>query len=840
MKFELLKKQTHKLILRNYFFACCVLLFPFLGFSQKKEVSLEESDFNSIIQYSASDSIYADFQKKILYLFGDAKLNYDETLLSAAYMEVDLNKKEVYTTYSTDSFGNKIGIPVFVENGDTITSAAIRYNFETKKGYIQDVMIKQDEFYLSMGVAKVQSNKDIHFTNGKFTTCNLADPHFHFRLSRAILVPDKRIITGPINLWILGIPTPLALPFAIIPLKKREEKLNGFILPQFSVLSPYGMGMQDLGYYFPINDRFQTTVYGTLFSRGSFGIRNSSEYRKLYKYSGNFELGYTRFRFGWPDSSATNTGVLRWSHTQDPKANPNWNFGASVNFNTNSTNKQTFQVQNQEFFNNTLNSDIRLGKRFGSKPISADLKMSMRQNSQSSRIVLTAPTFNFQTTSRIFPFKNKNKLVGFSYSNEIQNRSSFGDTLLKQKEYAQIAQQFMNGASHKINVQGTFSLLRGTVRLTPQVNYGQIYNFQSISKTVNTLSNQLEIDSLKTGGFSHDFSSSATISTTLFSYYRFIGKRKTILRHVATPTVAFTFNPSIQKGKNSILDTNGNVINYSIYEQSIYAQSFSNSSGRINFGLNNTFELKQKNDKDTTTGFKKTRIIDNLFFSTDYDIFKDSMNWGDLSFRMVINPNEFINIAINGAHSFYSWNNLSGEELSSYALETGQGLGRIKNGSVSTGLNFTSKKNRKRLSALNTTMEPSWNPIYQQWLLSPNQLVYFEIPWKISVEHILAFNLNTNPINYLNNRYTLNNTLRASADLNITENWKIQGTVLYDAVVKKISNLNLNLYRNIHCWNVAFTWTPIGTNKSFLISLRGNASMLQNANINLRRPPLVF
>jgi hypothetical protein len=464
----------------------------------------------------------------------------------------------------------------------------------------------------------------------------------------------------------------------------------------------------------------------------------------------------------------------------------------------------------------------------------------MRQNSQSTSgtVNLVSPVLNFQTTSRIFPFKKFNKVVGLSYNAELQNRSTFADSLIENRDFERITNQFMNGASHKVNVQGTFSLLKSKIRFTPQVNYSQLYNFQQIEKSFTADSNKLLIDTLNQGGFTHKFDASASLSTTLFSYYRFIGKRKTVLRHVATPSVSFTFNPTIQNGLKTAVDTSGKIINYSAFENSVYSQFYSNSSGKIAFSLNNTFELKQKDDRDTVTGFKKTKIIDNFFLNADYDIFKDTMKWSNLNMRMVINPNEYLNVAINASHSFYSWDDSTGTVLKTYAFETNQGLGRINSGSISTGLNLTSKKNQNRLAALNTEMAPIWNPVYQQWITSPNQMVYFEIPWKIGIEHIVSLNTNNN--SFFQNRYSVTNTFRATADMNITENWKVQGTVMYDANVKKVSNLNLNLYRNIHCWNVAFTWTPIGTNKSFLISLRGNASMLQNANINLRRPPIVF
>lgn len=809
--------------------------------SQVRKIYINDSDFKSIITYSARDSIYSDLKKKQVHLYGDAKLNYEGVDMSAEYLLIDLNKNEVLATFVVDSLGRKVGKPLFIDHGDTLKAASIRYNFETKKGYIQEAAIKQDDYYLSMEKAKRQPNEDVHFVHGKFTTCNLEEPHYHFALSKAIMVPDKRIVSGPINLWVMGVPTPLGLPFAMIPLKKKKERQSGFIMPQYSLISAYGMGLQDLGYYFPISERFQTIAYVTGFTRGSFGFRNYSEYATKYKYNGNFDLGYTRFRYGYPDSTVFSTTTIRWTHNQDPKLNPNWSFTANVNYNSNSTNKQTLNTQNNpQYFNNTLNSDIRLGKRFGALPISADLKLSLRQNSATRIIDLTSPIFNFQTTNRIFPFKKVNKVVGFSYANEIQNRSSFKDHYLKNGHFDSIGQNFRNGITQNFNVQATFSILRNTIRITPSATYKQIYNFQTIEKTVVDTSNVVLIDTIGKGGFSHSFNSSVSLTSNLYSYYRFIGKRKTLLRHVMTPTISFNYAPAIQQGITTYTDTSGNEIQYSRFERSLYSEYLTKSSGRIVFGLNNTFELKQKSERDTVTGFKKTRLIDNFFLSTDYDIFKDTMNWGDLNMRMVINPNEFINLTITADHSWYAWNDTTGQIKKEYALRTKQGIGRIKSASFATTLILTTKKSRDRLQQVSNEMSNVWNPQYQQWIVNPTHMVYFDIPWKLTVDHVFAVNLNTDTATYRSKHYFPTNTITLNGDVNLTPNWKVGARMMYDVENKVISNLNINLYRNIHCWNVVFNWTPIGTNKSFTIGIKGNAAILQNANINIRKPPIVL
>lgn len=813
------------------------------GFSQvaePKKVLMNSDDLEDEILYSARDSAVTDNKSKQLHLYGNAQLTYGELDMKADYIVVDYGKKEVTATYTLDSLGRKVGIPVFVQDGDSITADKIRYNYEKKKGFIEEVTIKQEEYYLSMEVAKRQPNEEIHFVHGKFTTCNLKEPHYHFFLSKAVLVPEKRIASGPVNLWVMGVPTPLGLPFAIIPQKKKDDvNPAGFIMPQYSIVSAYGMGFQDLGYYKPINDHFQTYVYGTLFSRGSWGLRNHTDYSYKYKSSGNFDLGYSEFRFGWPDTIPRRVGIVKWSHVQDPKANPFWTFGASINFSSNSSNKQTLNVQNQQYFDNTLNSDIRFGRKFAKTPISIDAKMFMRQNSTAQQIDLTSPVLNIQTTSRIYPFKRINKVVGFTYNSEFQNRSSFKDSYLKTMAFDSIGQNYRSGANQRFNIQSTLSFFKGAVRFTPNVNYSQFYNFQSIQKSY-TPTDSLIVDSLNVGGFTHSFSSSASLTSNFYSYYRFVGKRQTVLRHIMTPTITYTYAPNIQFGNKTYTDSQGKFYEYNIYERSIYAQTVGNSAGRISIGVNNSFELKRKSDKDTVTGFAKTKIIDNLFLSTDYDIFKDSMNWSDLTMRMVINPIERFNITANANFSWYDWDDTTGLIKKEYAMNVGRGLGRFTSVSTTTQFILTSKKYQEALQNRNSEMRNQWNPQYQNWMINPNDMVYFDIPWKVSFEHFIAMELNSGDSTFMRKHYTPKQTLRFDADFSITENWKITSTVLYDITNKNLSNLRITMARNLHCWNVSFNWIPIGTNQSFFVTLRGNAAALQNANFTVRKPPIVL
>lgn len=813
----------------------------------KDTIVMNSDDFESAVSYSARDSMYSDFRKQQIHLFGNAHLNYEGVDMKADYLLIDLEQHEVYATYTLDSLGRRVGSPVFVQDGDTIKTASLRYNFQTNKAYIKEVAIKQDEFYLTMEVGKRQANEEIHFIHGKFTTCNLEEPHYHFFLSKAVMVPDKRIVTGPMNLWIMGVPTPLGLPFSIIPQRKEREKKNGFIMPQFTAVSPYGFGLQNLGYYIPINERVQTTLYGTLYSRGSFGVNTKTDYSIRYKFRGTVEAGYQFFRTGFPDSTKLSNIVFKWNHQQDPKANPKWSFNTAINFNSNSTNKQTLNPQNSQYFNNTLNSDINVGRTFVGSPVTMRLKVSMRQNSASKRITLNSPDFNI-TVTRFYPFKRRKAAVGkvkayesigMTYYLDATNHADFNSAYLSNNDFNKIGPTFMNGARQSTTLQWTLNLLRNTVRFTPSVTYSQKYNFQSIEKSVDA-SNLVVVDTVNKSIFSHQLVTSGSFTTNFYSYYRFIGKRNTLLRHVLTPTVTLSYGPNIQGGLGSYTDLSGKTYHYSKLERSAYSESYATSTGRIDFVVNNSFELKQKSAKDTVTGFKKIRLVDNLIFSDSYDIFKDSMNWSDLSIGMVVNPIDVLNINVRTVHSWYGWNPTTGATLSQYASNTGQGIGRMTALSVATGYTLTSKDSRNMLQSQQMQMASVWNPQYQNWMIQPSQIVSFSIPWKVTFNHIFSYSLNLDPLKYAVRKYTPNNTLSVTGDITLTQNWKVTATTYFDAQAGKVTNTNFTLYRNIHCWNLLFNWTPIGTNKNFMITIRGNGAALSNAQLRLQRPPLVL
>ena len=820
-----------------------------LEIGQKKDtIYTIDNSIENIIKASSKDSIRHDYKAKQLHLYGEAVIFYEEIILSADYILVDFNKNEVFASYTLDKDSNRVGLPKFNDGNDEIIASKIRYNFDSKKGFIQEVKLKQDENYLYMEVAKRQANEEIHFKKGRFTTCDLEEPHFHFQLSKAILIPEKRIVSGPMNLWVKGVPTPLGLPFIFIPQKKPEQKTYGFIFPQYTIQSPYGMGIQNLGYFVPINDSLQTTFYANLYSRGSWGLSNQTSYKVKYKFDGSFNLGFQRLKNGFPDTNKINKLNIVWTHRQDAKANPLWNFSSNVNFISDNSTKTNLDPLNPDYFKNSISSDVNINRLFPGKPITTGMKLSVRQNSNINNFAITSPIFNLNVT-RFSPFAlfKKDKVASkkwyeqivMTYNFEAQNRASFHDSLVGQKRYDLVKQSFMNGINQSSTMQSTLSIFKNTLKLTPSVTYNNKFNFQQISKSYDTLLNNTRTDTIRKSGMSQSISFSASLTTVLYNYYRFVGKHKPLMRHIITPNVSFRYNPNLNKLISDSVGVNKSLVKYSPFERSIYQESASNSSAFLSFGFNNTFELKHKSKKDTITGFTKTRVIDALSFAGTYDFLKDSMQFSRINANLRINPLDFLNIVASTSLSPYNWVDSTNAETKEFALKERGQLFRIYSASINTSLILTTPKSRKKIKENSINIVDNWNADFQYYSLHPEFLVDFEIPWRITLSHVFDIKRSSTPI-LIDRQFNQNQTITFNSDFTFTKRWKIISDVYFDLKTKEVTNSRITLTRDLHCWNLSFFWIPIGGNQSFMFRLNANSNLFKDAKIELKKPPIFF
>ncbi len=795
---------------------------------------------------SARDSILADIRGKMLYLYGNSKLEYGTTVLTADYMVVNLDKKEVQATYTLDSLGKRIGEPVFKDGAEEVKAASLRFNFESKRAMIEETRIKQDETSLFMQVAKRQANEEIHFRKGRFSSCDLDEPHFHFQLSEAVLVPNERIVAGPSNLWINGVPTPLTLPFAYFPTKNREQ--TGLLFPEIIPASANGFGIQNLGYYFPINDRLNTSVFGTIFSRGSFGASNETNYNVRYKFNGSLRLDYMNFGRPFPaDTSRLQKVGIRWTHNQDPKANPFWRFSGSVNFQSDNNPQVTLNPQQQNVFSNAVQSNITLNRNFPGKPYTLGMRVGVNQNSRTQKMSVDMPTINFNM-SRVQPLKalrSKTAIgpekwfekIGLTYSGELKNKADFSNSYLKMDSINLLPSRFLNGMNNQLTLTSNVQLFKGNLNVVPNLTYSNFVNFQSVQQVWNNATQTIEMDSTRGVFLGQNAALRVNATTTVYSMFQLIGNKNVRFRNVTRPSLGYAFVPNLNR-VNTIFTAAQQPIRYTVHDQSLYRGASTNDQSLINFGLTHVADMKMPSKRDST-GFKKINIIEGFSLNGSYDMLRDSFKLSDINMQMRIKPLEKWNIVATNNFSLYDWDSSTGRPINQLALgrTNNPTLGRTMRFNVASTFTFSSKEGQKIINETDQRLKENWNQDYQYFMLRPYEVMDFRIPWRVNLSYNIDWNRNTNISATNPVSGTLVQTVTYQADLTLTPRWMVSSRGTFDAKQMKFSTLSLDLHRNLHCWKMSFFWIPVGFNKSFMLRIAANANMLKDLKYEFRRPP---
>ncbi len=813
----------------------------------KQRIIRVDDSMDEPIFYSAKDSIYSDLRKKLVHLYTEAKITFGTTVLTADYMVIDLDKNEVTAMYILDADSNRVGEPLFVDGAEEVRASKMRFNFNTKKAYIEETRIQQEESYLYMERAKRQANEEIHFENGRFSTCDLDYPHFHFQLSRAILVPDKRIVTGPANLWINGVPTPLALPFGFFP--TSSEKKRGIVFPQIIPVSQNGFGLQDLGFYTPIGDNFETTIFGTLFSRGSWGLANQTNYNVRYKYQGAARIDFLSLKQPFPSDNSLNKFTLNWQHSQDAKSNPYWRFAANVNFVSDNNTQNTLDPMNTQYFNNALQSSVTINRMFPGKPYNLGMKVGANQNSQTGNIFMDAPSINFNM-SRVFPlkvFRKKTTVgaekwyekVGFTYNSEFKNQANVNDSLFTSQYSHLITSRFLNGVNHNMNLTTTLKAFNGTLNITPTVNYTNFWNFQATNQRWDTETNTIAQDSLTGFFMGQNLSLQINATNSIYSLYRLIGLKNVRFRNVTRPSLGFRYVPSLTNHRTEFAGQNGNIVTYSPYQHSLYREGSNKDQGLITFGLNSVTDMKFPSKRDST-GTKSIGLIEGFTINGSYDLLKDSMNLSDLTMQLRIKPLPLLSIVASANYSLYDWVDSTGATRKEFALSERSKLGRFTTYNIVSTLTITSKEGQKIMGENEKLLRENWNQDFNYYVMYPHQVVDFRIPWKINLSHNLNWRRNLNISEFNPDPTSVIQTLTYNAEIALTPRWRITSTGTYDLKIGAFSTVVVNLYRNIHCWNLSFNWIAVGPNKGFVLSIAANANMLRDVKYDFRKPPLFF
>lgn len=797
----------------------------------------------SSITYSAVDSIVFFASENLIYLYGDVKIEYEDIVLTAAFVKIDFSTRTLFAKWMTDSTGKMIGKPVFKENDKWFEALTMKYNFDTKKGYLTNIFTEESEAYLHGNEVKKLADETILIRKGSFTTCPDHDPHFEIKFTKAKVIPDDKIITGPVWLVVEDVPLPLGLPFGFFPNKRGQQ--NGILIPRYGETANRGFYLEDGGYYFGIKDYVDFAIKGDIYSRGSWAAKVASNYKKRYKYDGYLNLNYAVNKLGEPetsDYSVSKDMFIVWKHNQDSKAHPKHRFNADVR--AGSRNYSQFNPTTaQDYLSSTFSSSITFSTIFGNN-VNFTANVRHSQNKQTKTVDMNLPELTL-STNRLYPFRKKNRSgklriwenINLNYTMNARNSITSPDSLLF-KDWQ--LRDFQNGVRHQIPVSLSQKVLK-YFNLTTTASYTQRWYLQTLDKYWDDLTGTLITDTLEGFKINHEYNFSTQLQTKLYGMFLIRRGPVTALRHVLTPQVSFTYRPDFGASKwgyyhyyktpDDDLPTP-----YSIYANGIYGAPPLGQAGIIKFNISNNLEIKVKTPKDTLNPVKKVKLIENFNISISHDIAKDSLKWSKLNLNgrtRLFNNIDLSYIALLDPYIIDS----TGRNLNIYEWDVNNRLVRKHRNEWATSINwslspstFKKKANVTPAPGAQETENGPENPA----LNPPVPKTDYSIPWNLNLSYTLQYIHNYGAHVDPGQKLQLIQTLSFNGEINLTPGWKVGVMSGYDFTNKQFSYTSVNVYRDLHCWEIVFNWIPSGFRKSYNFTLRVKAPMLQDVKINKR------
>lgn len=821
--------------------------------------------------YEASDSIV--FTKGgFAHLYGSGKVNYQNIELTSQLITMNMDSSTVFARGVADTTGVEQGTPVFKDGETPYESKMMRYNFKTKKGFINSIVTQQGDGYVTSEESKKGANDEIYMRHGKYTTCDNHDhPHFYLKLSMAKVRPKKDVVFGPAQLVVEDVPLPIAVPFGFFPFSSSYS--SGFIMPTYGDEMNRGFYLRDGGYYFAISDQFDLKLLGEIYTKGSWGLSAASTYNKRYRYSGYFNASYLVTKQGeknMPDYMVSKDFRVQWSHRQDAKANLNSTFSASVNFTTSSYDKSSLSTLYDplsSYSNNTKASSISYSRNFPEIGLNLSGTFNITQNTQDSSVNMTLPDLNI-TLNRIYPFKRKNSAgdqkwyekISFQYTGALTNKVNTKDNLLFKTPFS----KWETGMRHSIPVEATFSLFK-YINVTPSFQYTERWYTRKVMQHYDYTLKEAVKDTINGFNRVYDYNMSVSMNTKLYGMYKplFMKSKEITIRHVVTPSVSYTYTPDFGASRfgyyeNYVYtDEDGEVrmVEYSPYSGMPYGVPGQGVSQNISMSLKNNLEMKMASDKDTT-GYKKISLIDDLTGQLSYDIARK--RWSDLTLNARLKLTKNYTFNMNARFKTYAYKfDENGRVVESDRTEWSYGrFGRFDgySGSLSYTLNNetfkkwfgkgdeedgknkgkkedTDSEEDEEDEELNNNQNTQPKRKTEDAKIDSDGYLAFQLPWSLSLSYSYRIQEDrTKDINIKTMRYpySFSHQVNISGNVKLGSRWNITYSSGYDFDTKKMSMTQMNITRDLHCFNMS-CGLVFGPFTSYNFSIRANSTMLTDA-----------
>ena len=812
------------------------------------------------VRRKAKGYIKINNKEKIITLFDNAELYYMDIELKSGIIKFDWESNVVSAGRIKDSLGNYIQSPIFKQGGDEINPDSLRYNFDTKKALIWNSRTTQNEMNVFSSATKKENDSIYFIKEAKVTTSkNLDDPEYYIRVRSGKFIPKNKIIAGPSNLYIYDVPTPIFLPFAYFPL--TEDRNSGFIFPTIGQNNRRGYFFQNGGYYLAPSEYFDLTLLGDYYTNGSYGMRVESSYRKRYSFNGRLSLRFENLidgERGLPGYSKSNIYNIRWTHSQDSKANPYNRFSASVNLGSSNYFRESLnQINTPNFLNNTLNSSVSFSKTFRGYPsVNVSLTASHSQNTRSKTVDLVLPTFQ-GNVERVYPFVKKNgqkkgiiKNINLQYTFRGENRINTTDSLFFKKGMFDDAKY---GMKHTIPVSTNFKVLKH-FSVSMNGNFDEIWTGNTILRNDYDTVNQEEGGKIQVKGFDRfsQYNFGMSLGTTIYGLFNFKeNSRIQSIRHVIRPSVSYNIRPSFEKYYDTyIIDANGNTAEYTRFEENFFGLPSRRYSSAIGLQISNNIEAKIKEKDSLATEPRKVTILNNLNFSTSYNLAADSLKLSPV--RMTTGTNLFknkLNLNLSATFDPYSIND-NGFRINKLNIADGGGLFRMTSANLNMNFSIDSKsfnsknksENSENLTGGGRTddlfgssqdlTKSTFDDDEDDGRRKENLTEYInKIGWDFRFAHSLT---------YLNNRKQRkigNNSLMFSGNIILSKKWKIGGSSGYDFKNKGFTYTQLRFERDLDSWKMNFSWVPFSIRESWYFFIGIKSGFLSDLKYDKRKEP---
>ncbi|SDR78019.1 putative LPS assembly protein LptD [Gramella sp. MAR_2010_147] len=820
-----------------------------------------------IVNYTAKDYMRLSPKTNKMYLYNEAKIVYGDMIIEAGLIIIDNEKNEVYAYGINDSTDTYSQTPIFTQAQRKVEPDSIRFNFDSQRALVYNSRTQESEFNVKGMVTKRENDSVYFMKNVRFTTSDdIDDPDYFFYARRIKFVPDKKIVSGLVNMYIADVPTPLGLPFGYFPL--TDEETSGFIIPSFGD-SQFGYNLQNGGYYFAISDYVDLLTLGSYYTNGSYTFEFSSNYAKRYKYRGNARVRYEKLfnsERGFPDFSERSSYNIQWSHSQDAKANPTSRFSASVNLGSQEYYQESINQANiGNQLVNTLSSSVSYSKTFPGDPqVNLSLAARHSQNTQSGQVNLSLPTLQL-SMDRIYPFASKGgakngiiENVNFQYSLRGENQMNTVDSLFFKPEMFRNARL---GAQHSIPLSTNFKILK-FLSVSTGTSYEETWVSKTFERSYDPVLDDVVIDTIRGFDSYRTYNFNASIGTTVYGLKNF-GKDKKIqaIRHVMRPSVSYNINPAFDQYYDTYerddLTTEDEIelVDYSRFDGTLYGAPGRTFSSSIGLSLSNTFEAKVRDRDSTATEPKKITLLNNFSVSTRYNLAGDSLNLSPISIRgsIPIVQNK-LDINFGGSLDAYALDN-NNRRIDKLNIENGGSLFRLTNGSVNFGYSFSSKdfeggEEEETDELENETFRNGGRPddLFGKGMGPDGELFEedpfegkeeenesswynYTIPWDVR----LAYSMN-----YSNNARQSEvsaHSIMFNGNVELAPKWQVGISSGYDLVNNGVTPTQLRFQRDLDSWLMSFSWVPFGNRKSWNFLIRIKSSVLSDIKYDKRRAP---